>query len=66
MLARAAESIGMAGVHPHPLRYATGFRLVNQGLDTRTLAAYLGHRQIANTTRYTKMGARRFDGFWQD
>src|SRR5262249_13797783 len=66
MLARAAESIGMAGVHPHLLRHATGFKLVNQGVDTRTLAAYLGHRQIANTARYTKMDARRFDGFWQD
>jgi site-specific recombinase XerD len=65
-LARAAESIGMEGVHPHLLRHATGFRLVNQGVDTRTLAAYLGHRQIANTSRYTKMDARRFDGFWQD
>jgi hypothetical protein len=35
-------------------------------VDTRTLAAYLGHRQIANTARYTKMDARRFDGFWPD
>jgi len=66
MLARAAESIGMEGVHPHLLRHATGFKLVNQGVDTRTLAAYLGHRLIANTARYTKMDARRFDGFWQD
>ena len=66
MLARAAESIGMEGVHPHLLRHATGFKLVNQGVDTRTLAAYLGHWQIANTVRYTKMDARRFDGFWQD
>jgi site-specific recombinase XerD len=66
MLTRAAESIGMNGVHPHLLRHATGFHLVNKGTDTRTLAAYLGHRQIANTARYTKMDARRFDGFWQD
>jgi type 1 fimbriae regulatory protein FimB/type 1 fimbriae regulatory protein FimE len=66
MLARAAESIGMDGVHPHLLRHACGFKLVNAGVDTRTLAAYLGHRQIANTARYTKMDARRFDGFWQD
>jgi site-specific recombinase XerD len=41
-------------------------RPVNQGVDTRTLAAYLGYRQIANTARYTKMDARRFDGFWPD
>ncbi len=65
-LSRAAESIGMGDVHPHLLRHACGFRLVNQGVDTRTLAAYLGHRQIANTARYTKTDARRFDGFWQD
>ena len=66
MLARAATSIGMGDVHPHLLRHACGFKLVNQGVDTRTLAAYLGHRQMANTARYTKMDARRFDGFWQD
>ena len=66
MLQRTADSIGMDGVHPHLLRHACGFKLVNQGVDTRTLAAYLGHRQIANTARYTKMDARRFDGFWKD
>jgi len=66
MLSRAAASIAMPDVHPHLLRHGTGFKLVNQGVDTRTLAAYLGHRQIANTARYTKMDARRFDGFWQD
>jgi type 1 fimbriae regulatory protein FimB/type 1 fimbriae regulatory protein FimE len=65
-LSRAAASIGLGDVHPHLLRHACGFKLVNDGVDTRTLAAYLGHRQIGNTTRYTKMDARRFDGFWQD
>jgi type 1 fimbriae regulatory protein FimB/type 1 fimbriae regulatory protein FimE len=34
----------MADVHPHLLRHGTGFKLVNEGVDTRTLAAYLGHR----------------------
>jgi site-specific recombinase XerD len=66
MLSRAADAIGMESVHPHLLRHGCGFKLVNQGVDTRTLAAYLGHRQMANTARYTKMNARRFDGFWQD
>jgi type 1 fimbriae regulatory protein FimB/type 1 fimbriae regulatory protein FimE len=65
-LSRAAASIGMTDVHPHLLRHGTGFKLVNQGVDTRTLAAYLGHRNLANTARYTKMNAKRFDGFWQD
>ena len=66
MLSRTAQSIGMDDVHPHLLRHACGFKLVNQGVDTRTLAAYLGHRQMANTGRYTKMDACRFNGFWQD
>jgi site-specific recombinase XerD len=65
-LARAAERIGMDGVRTHLLRPACGFKLVNHGIDTRTLAAYLGHRQIANTARYTEMDVRRFDGFWRD
>jgi site-specific recombinase XerD len=58
--------IGLADVHPHLLRHGTGFKLVNDGVDTRTLAAYLGHRNMANTARYTRMDAKRFDGFWQD
>ena len=66
MLARAADSIGMSDVHPHLLRHGTGFKLVNDGVDTRTLAAYLGHRQLNNTRRYTQMCATRFDGFWKD
>lgn len=66
MLSRAAAAIGMADVHPHLLRHGTGFKLVNDGVDTRTLAAYLGHRNMANTARYTRMDSRRFDGFWQD
>jgi type 1 fimbriae regulatory protein FimB/type 1 fimbriae regulatory protein FimE len=66
MLRRAAASLGMAGVFCHLLRHACGFKLVNQGVDTRSLAAYLGHVNLTNTRRYTKMDARRFDGFWTD
>ncbi len=66
MLRRAADSIGLADVHPHLLRHACGFKLVNQGVDTRSLAAYLGHRQLNNTRRYTAMSSMRFDRFWPD
>jgi hypothetical protein len=45
---------GLGDVHPQLLRHACGFKLVNDGVDTRTLAADLG--QIDNTARYTKMG----------
>ena len=32
-------------VHPHMLRHACGFKLANDGVDTRSLQAYLGHKQ---------------------
>jgi type 1 fimbriae regulatory protein FimB/type 1 fimbriae regulatory protein FimE len=66
MMDRAAESIGMADVHPHLLRHGTGYKLVNDGVDTRTLAAYLGHRNMQHTMNYTKMSSTRFNGLWQD
>lgn len=66
MLKRAAASIGLEDVHPHLLRHGTGYKLINDGVDTRTIAAYLGHRNLQNTARYTAMSATRFNGFWQD
>jgi type 1 fimbriae regulatory protein FimB/type 1 fimbriae regulatory protein FimE len=66
LLSKAAERAGLSDVHPHLLRHATGFKLVNQGLDTLSLAAYLGHSNIQNTKRYTKMNSTRFDGLWRD
>ena len=35
-------------------------------LDTLSLAAYLGHKQVQNTKRYAKMNSTRFDGLWKD
>ena len=66
MMQRAGLDCGLPDMHPHLLRHGCGYKLVNDGVDTRTLAAYLGHRNMANTARYTKMSARRFDGFWRD
>src|SRR5215471_3915844 len=66
MLDRAAASIGMKDVHPHLLRHGTGFKLVNDGVDTRTISAYLGHRNMQHTARYTRMSSTRFDGLWRD
>ena len=48
------------------LRHATGYALANQGTDTRTLQAYLGHRNISNTVRYTELTAGRFKNLWKD
>ena len=32
--------------HPHMLRHACGYKLANDGHDTRALQAYLGHKNI--------------------
>jgi integrase len=53
-------------VHAHMLRHACGFKLAKDGVDTRALQAYLGHRNIQNTTRYTALAPDRFKGFWRD
>jgi integrase len=34
-------------VHPHMLRHSTGYKLANEGHDTRSLAHYLGHRNLS-------------------
>jgi integrase len=52
--------------HAHMLRHACGYKLANDGHDTRALQAYLGHRNIQNTTRYTELAQDRFKGFWKD
>jgi site-specific recombinase XerD len=53
-------------VHPHTLRHATGYKLANDGQDTRAIQHYLGHRNIQHTTRYTELAADRFKDFWRD
>jgi integrase len=53
-------------VHPHMLRHACGYQLANQGTDTRTLQAYLGHKNIQHTVRYTELSSTRFKNLWKD
>ncbi len=67
MVARAGESAGIGfPIHPHMLRHATGFYLANNGVDTRTIQAYLGHRNIVHTVRYTQLAPGRFRALWGD
>jgi integrase len=51
-------------VHPHMLRHACGFALANAGHDTPAVQAYLGHRNIQHTVRYTELAPERFKAFW--
>ena len=50
-------------VHPHLLRHGAGYQLVNNGASTRQIQAFLGHRNIQHTERYTKINATVFKGF---
>jgi len=52
-------------VHPHMLRHACGYALANAGHDTRALQAWLGHRNIQHTVRYTELAPDRFKNFWR-
>jgi site-specific recombinase XerD len=51
--------------HPHMVRHATGYALANKGHDTRALQAYLGHKNIQHTVRYTELSPTRFKDFWR-
>ena len=53
-------------VHPHMLRHACGYKLANDGVDTRSLQHYLGHKNITHTVRYSELAPDRFKGFWPD
>lgn len=53
-------------IHPHMLRHSTGYKLANDGEDTRAIQHYLGHRNITHTVRYTELSPDRFKGFWKD
>jgi integrase len=67
MLARAGRLAAIPfPVHPHMLRHACGYKLANDGHDTRAIQHYLGHKNIMHTVRYTELAADRFKGFWDD
>jgi site-specific recombinase XerD len=67
MVERASLDAGLEiKAHPHMLRHACGYALANQGTDTRTLQAYLGHRNISSTVRYSELASGRFKGLWRD
>lgn len=67
LIARAGDAAGLGmPVHPHMLRHSTGFKLANDGQDTRAIQHYLGHKNIQYTTIYTQLAPNRFNDFWKD
>jgi integrase len=52
-------------VHFHMLRHSCGYKLANDGNDTRAIQDWLGHVSITHTTRYTALSQTRFKDFWR-
>jgi integrase len=68
--AKIVERLGeIAGLgfkaYPHMLRHGCGYALANKGHDTRSVQAYLGHKNIQHTARYTELAPDRFKDFWR-
>jgi type 1 fimbriae regulatory protein FimB/type 1 fimbriae regulatory protein FimE len=53
-------------IHSHMLRHSCGYKLANDGHDTRAIQGYLGQRSIVSTQRYTALAPDRFKNFWKD
>jgi len=67
LIARAGELAKLPfPIHPHMLRHSAGYKLANEGHDTRSIQQYLGHRNITHTVRYTELSPERFKNFWKD
>jgi type 1 fimbriae regulatory protein FimB/type 1 fimbriae regulatory protein FimE len=67
MVERAARAAGFdMKIHPHMLRHSCGYKLANDGVDTRTIQSYLGHKSIQHTVRYTELAPTRFRSLFRD
>ena len=65
LMTRAGQNVELGfPVHPHMLRHGTGYYLANKGIATRTIQAYLGHKSIQHTVRYTELSAKAFERIW--
>ena len=61
VIARAGVEANLGfPTHPHSLRHACGYSLASRDVPTRLIQEWLGHRQIANTVRYTEIHPDRW------
>jgi len=64
IVARAGSNAGLElSVHPQMLRHGKGYQLASEGIDTRAIQAYMGHKNIQHTVLYTQLNPKRFKGF---
>ncbi|CAD6176982.1 type 1 fimbriae regulatory protein [Escherichia coli] len=65
LLSRVGRKAGLTvSVHPHMLRHGCGYALADNGIDTRLIQDYLGHRNIRHTVIYTASNSARFERVW--
>lgn len=56
----AGKAAGLGDhMHPHMLRHAAGYSMVNQGVDLRLIQDFLGHRSPEMTMLYTEVSPQR-------
>jgi type 1 fimbriae regulatory protein FimB/type 1 fimbriae regulatory protein FimE len=63
MLARLVLPADLAAltVHPHMLRHACGYDMVGRA-DLQARAAFMGHKRLENTIRYSQLDPDQFEG----
>jgi integrase len=64
LIERLGDKAGIPHLHIHMLRHSAGYALAGRGVDTRTLQAFMGHRNISNTTIYTAIADKRLRTIW--
>ena len=62
----SSQAIAESDLVTHGVSYACGFKLANDGQDTRAIQSFLGHKNIQHTVRYTELAPNRFKNFWRD
>src|SRR5512135_1723985 len=66
IVARAGVTAGFGfPVHPHMLRHSTGFKLANDGQDTRAIQHYLGDKDVQGGGRYGGLSGEGCGGWWE-
>jgi integrase len=49
------KQAGVPGLHPHQLRHTCASRMVERGVDVRTVQEFLGHASLQTTQRYLRV-----------
>jgi site-specific recombinase XerD len=66
IVARAGLKAGIEAAHPHQLRHACGYKMINDDIDIRKVQVWMGHKNIQNTTRYAELHKKKLKGLWTD